>query len=197
MNTFCHSVISLDNLDSDLYFTPLFEWRDEKIILISYSREAFECNLLKKSIEKISKKTFSQEYSELFAYWTISIEYQLFYFFSKQHVLIVDNESNNVLIVDSKGTVKKTIPCSNLDFHDIVFFNHIICFISEAVIQLINIENDKKIVIDPEKKHDFFRARFLESDDFFKLVILSGNNQKLGSDSILTTYQIDLCNPNH
>lgn len=192
LENYIFKTIPLSSLDSNIYFSPMYEWEEEKIVFATYSDEFYICDIKYGTIESIKKDMVKIKHPKLFEFWNVAHQYRPAYFFSTQRQFAIDDiENRTVKVLNSANIIEETIQRPKLDFHDITKINGKICFISETAIELITIKNEKLLLFKPQKNYEFYRARFLEENGKVVLVTLGGNYTRLGSESALALYEIE------
>ncbi len=189
---FSYKVIPLDTINSHIIFSPIYFWDNDISVFTTYSNEFYILNSEKTIVKKASIDTIKQNYSELYDFLANVMQHLPCYPFPglQNNYVIEDSINNSVSFIEDSNV--KTIQPINFSYHDIIVYSkHLITFIGETSIQIIDIENQKKNVsLSPAKNYQFLRARFLYNNEKINLITLSGCIQKV-TNSLLSVYWVE------
>jgi hypothetical protein len=191
---FSYKIIPLGAINSQIAFSPVYFWKDDIIILTTYSNQFYIINSDKIIIKNISTDMIRQNYEELYNFLNKVIEnlpcYPAYNSKFNSYIINYDSTNNSILLIDDIQTMKMSL-YDNFDYHDFIYSDYIVACISESLIQIINLKNIKELSkLAPETNYQFLKARFYNNNNKINLIILSGGIQKI-RNSLITTYQIN------
>lgn len=188
---FSYKIISLNGIDPNVIFSPIYFWKEDICILTTYKNEFYLLDNENIEIKKVSNDIIKSNYSEVYNFLNKVIEHLPCYplLGLNKHYIAKDSLDNSIVLINEARTTIK-LP-DNFVYHDIAYINHNIACIGESLIQIIDLKNikDSKTFLLPEKNYQFLRAKFYFHNKKLNLITLSGGTRTI-QNSLITTYMI-------
>jgi len=155
------NIIALPN--QNIIFSPIYYWKKNSIILITYTNEFYILCIDKKTIRRIAKDKIAKDYPVFYNFWSESKNYSILKIYPKELELVFNNtDQNKIGLFKFKQNKKFFIKKPNKIGHDIEYKNEKFMFIQEDKIMLLS--KGKLITWDATKNEIFLRARFLNTN---------------------------------
>lgn len=161
------SIITLP--DQDIIFSPIYYWKENSIILVTYTSKFYILCIKKKNISRITTGEIAKNYPIFYNFWKKSKNYSILKVYSKELEFIFNKASQNQIgLFKFKQNKKFFIEKPNAMGHDIEYKDEKFMIIKEDKVILFS--KRESVTCNANKNEIFLRARFLDTNS---IIILS------------------------
>lgn len=186
IDTYVYKIINLNKDLCNIVFSPLYEWIDNDLILLSYNGDIIlHVNLLNNTAKCICVENINRSIFSIYDNWqklsgkVINKIYpnKCNAVIEKNNNIVLYNYQDNeetILTIDYADLNNNDIPSSYI-YHDIEVKNNVIVEISEK--RVLVLYQNKKILLYPESKdYSFLRGKFITIAENEYLILLECSN---------------------
>ena len=178
LDNYSFKVIYLESeLFGDTFFSKLYLWEKNEIVLTTYEGELFKVSIDEGTITKVTFqqiKHISQKFNSI--YLDSSNRPISFYNQNESVVLSDDYDTQVLTIFDYQNEAKKTLYFTLKDTHDFMYQNGNVLLVHEDQLELITAKGARFIEKMDKPTWIFLRAQFLSDNSSFVTLLADQSN---------------------
>ena len=181
VSTYKYHIIYLDKTFDDIIFLPLYEWKDNGLMLLADDgKVVVSVNLLSNNVRIMQTDTLEDYEYVICDEWRKLRNYQVYKIYPDKHSAVIKSKGM-LVFMDYKDNTQSVLKMDNIEFHDIeALSTNYIAQISEREISLLY-DNQQIMLYPGDMQNCFLRAKFIEIDNIINLIILSSNSDSTQS----------------